>query len=118
MEPGVVLVVAGVVCPLTPCSSAIVQLSALSLRDGSPYWNLQTASPPLIALAGARFGMYPSRWRTPRRSCPPANGRGARQAAPERAVRLTPAAPTSIMRQQRGTPRRSGFVAEITHRPA
>ncbi|HST89467.1 MAG TPA: PQQ-binding-like beta-propeller repeat protein [Ktedonobacterales bacterium] len=40
-------------CPLTPCSSATIQLSALSLRDGSPYWNIQTDSPPLIALAGA-----------------------------------------------------------------
>ncbi len=40
-------------CPLTPCSSATIQLSALSLRDGSPYWNIQTDAPPLIALAGA-----------------------------------------------------------------
>ena len=38
-------------CPLTPCSGAIVQLSALSLRDGSAYWNIQTDSPPLLALA-------------------------------------------------------------------
>lgn len=39
-------------CPLTPCSGATIQLSALSLRDGSPYWNIQTDSPPLVALAG------------------------------------------------------------------
>ena len=40
-------------CPLTPCSSVTPQISALSLRDGSPYWNIQTDATPLIALAGA-----------------------------------------------------------------
>lgn len=40
-------------CPLIPCSSGTIQLSALSRHDGSPYWNIQTDSQPLVALAGA-----------------------------------------------------------------